>query len=92
MRLVTIAINGTDQNPWHKIGMVRNPFPQLGRTEYGAFEAAVNSLDGDPITHPQEIRRRLHGFNEDFIRGCVARYKPGHRVKFTVAFPDWPER
>jgi hypothetical protein len=90
MALVTmkIRINGTNENPWHRMGMKQNPFPQLGKAEYDRAEMMINSLDGDPIKGPEDIRERLKGFDPEFIEGCIKRYRPGERVEFTITFPE----
>lgn len=85
LRLV-VKINGTDKNPWHKMGMKSNPFPQLAIAEFDKAEMQVNSLDGDPITSPEDIRERLKGFSESFIQLCIDHYKPGERITFAVRF------
>jgi len=88
MVTIRIRINGTDTNPWHKLGMKQNPFPQLGKMKYDRAEMMLNSLDGDPIKDPQDIRERLKGFDPEFIEGCIKRYRPGERVEFTIIFPE----
>ena len=44
---LNVTINGTDMNPWHRLGLRQNPFPQIGKAEYAA-SAGLASLDGDP--------------------------------------------
>lgn len=88
MVTMTVTINGTDKNPWHKMGMNQNPFPQIGKEEYNKSEMQINSLDADPIAGPDDIRKRLEGFSEKFIEGCIKRYVPGKRVRFKITFPD----
>ena len=85
---LTVTLNGTDTNPWHRMGLRQNPFPQLGRAEYDAGERQINSLDGDPLTGEADIRRRLQGFDPEFIDLCVKCFKPGERVRFIVEFPE----
>jgi hypothetical protein len=87
---ITVTLNGTDVNPWHKMGLRQNPFPQLAKAEYDAGERMLASLDGDPIKEPDDIRRRLKGFDPKFVEGVVARFVPGQRVRFDVTFPDAP--
>jgi hypothetical protein len=88
MPTIKVRLNGTNKNSWHKMGLKQNPFPQLGKAEYDAGERQINSLDGDPIKDANDIRQRLKGFSEEFIEGCVARFKPGKRVEFLVNFPE----
>jgi hypothetical protein len=85
---MTITLNGTDTNPWHRWGLKLNPFPQLAKAEYAEAELMVASLDGDPIKDADDIRQRLAGCDPKFIEGVVARFKPGQRVRFTISFPD----
>jgi len=84
---LTVTINGGTKNPWHRLGLKQNPFPQLGRAEFNRGERQLNSLDGDPIKSEQDLRDRLVGFDPHFINGCVRRWKPGKRVRFLVTFP-----
>lgn len=37
MPTLKISLNGTDSNPWHKLGLTQNPFPQLARYETDRF-------------------------------------------------------
>lgn len=85
---MTVTINGTDSNRWNRLGMTQNPFPQLGKSEYDIGEMQIASLDADPVTGPDDIRQRLRGFSDEFIEGCISRYTPGERVRFTISFPD----
>jgi hypothetical protein len=82
-----VTLNGTERNPWHTYGLRQNPFPQLGKAEYHAGERQLASLDGDPLRGPHDIRARLRGFSEEFIELCIAQFRPGRRVSFTVVFP-----
>lgn len=83
---MTITLNGTDENRWHRMGMKCNPFPQLAIAEFDKFEMQINWLDGDPLTGPDDIRERLNGFSEQFIKLCIENFKPGERTKFKVKF------
>ena len=85
---IRVRINGTGINPWHKMGLRCNPFPQIGRAEFDRGERQLASLDGDPIRDEADLRARLAGFDPGFIDGCVARWRPGERVSFTFTFPD----
>jgi hypothetical protein len=85
---LVVTVNGTAVNPWHRLGLRCNPFPQIGRAETDASERQIASLDGDPVTGPDDIRARLAGFTPEFIDGVIARFLPGQRVRFTVTFPD----
>lgn len=85
---ITVRLNGTKENPWHKYGLKQNPFPQLGKAQYDAACLRVQSLGGDPIPNADYIRERLAGFSKEFVAGCVERFKPGELVEFVV---EWPE-
>lgn len=83
-----ITLNGTDKNPWHKMNLKQNPFPQIARAEYNDAERQINSLDGDPLKGPEDIRKRLKGFSEELIELCIKHYQPGKRVRFSITFPE----
>src|SRR2546429_6955961 len=43
----------------------------------------LQKLGGDPIPDAEYIRKTLAGhFTEEFIQGCVDRYKPGEMVEY----------
>lgn len=79
-----VSLNGTDENPFHKLGLKQNPFPQIGRMEYDAGERQINKLGGDPIPDTNYIRETLKGFSEEFIELCCRQFKKGEYVTFTV--------
>jgi hypothetical protein len=83
-----VRINGTGRNPWHRLNLQQNPFPQIGRAEFEEGERRIHSLDGDPVRSPQDIRERLEGFSEEFVTGCIERWRPGQRTEFEISFPD----
>jgi hypothetical protein len=84
---LNVTINGTDMNPWHRLGLRQNPFPQIGKAEYAAGERKLASLDGDPVRTADDIRERLAGFDPQFVEGVIQRWQPGHRVRFKIVFP-----
>jgi hypothetical protein len=84
---LNVTINGTDMNPWHRLGLRQNPFPQTGKAEYAAGERQLASLDGDPVRTADDIRQRLAGFDPEFIEGVIQRWQPGRRVRFKIVFP-----
>ena len=84
---IEVRINGTDTNPWHRLGLKQQPFPQIGKAEFDAGERQIRSLDGDPVKSADDIRARLAGFAPEFIDGVIERWRPGERVAFTVRFP-----
>jgi hypothetical protein len=84
---MTVTVNGTDTNPWHRFGLRHNPFPQTGKADYAAGEQKLASLDGDPVRTASDIRERLAGFAPEFVEGVIQRWHPGRRVRFKVIFP-----
>lgn len=87
---VTITLNGTDTNPWEKLGLKQNPFPAIPKAEYGIANAFIAELDSKPIERAWDLESRCKGAlcSEEFMAMCLARYQPGERVRFTIEFPD----
>jgi hypothetical protein len=83
-----VKLNGTNTNPWFRMGVRQNPFPQHPRAELMRAMKQLNSLDGEPLKGPDDIRERLAGWSEEFIELCIQQFKPGERVKFMVEFPE----
>jgi hypothetical protein len=83
---IQIRLNGTNENPYHRLGLTCNPFPQLAISEYAAAERALQSLGADPIPDEQYIRDTLEAFPKEFVDLCVEKYKPGEMVDFLVTF------
>jgi hypothetical protein len=84
-----ITINGTDVNPFHKLGLTQNPFPQIGKAEWDAGELALNSLAGDPVKSAADIQARLKGkVSQELIDLCIAQFKPGVEVHFEIVFEE----
>lgn len=82
MPTITVKLNGTDTNPYHKLGLRMNPFPSQYETSDGLrFLAATPISKEDPEGH---IRRALTGFSSEFINLCVKLYKPNEMVSFQV--------
>ena len=84
---LSVTVNGTGMNPWHRFGLRQNPFPQTGKAEYAAGERQLASLDGDPVRTADDIRERLAGFDPEFVEGVIQRWRPGRRVRFKIVFP-----
>lgn len=85
-----VALNGTDTNPYHRMGLTQNPFPQLARAEWDLHCLNLQKLGGDPIPHDRAeeyIRQTLLGFSTELVDLCVAKFRPGEYVKFEVKFP-----
>jgi hypothetical protein len=86
---VTIRLNGTDTNSWHKFSLRCNPFPQFAQYELDRGMHAINELDGDPLNGPTDIQQRLQGrVSQELIDLCIRQFKPGERVEFDVEFPN----
>lgn len=82
-----VALNGTQENPYHKLGLTQNPFPQIAKHEWVGAERRLQSLGGDPIPNTDHIRKVLLGFSPEFIELCCSQFKPGLYVTFDVEFP-----
>jgi hypothetical protein len=88
--LVTVVLNGTNENPYHKMGLKRNPFPTIARADlrFRAANEILADLAANPIRDVDDLRRRMEGCTPEFVEGCVARFQKGKRVRFTINFPD----
>jgi hypothetical protein len=85
---ITVSINGTTENPWHRFGLTRNPFPQIAHYEWMAGQDALASLD-EPVSSEEEIRQRLEGkVSAELIELCVRQYRPGEHVTFDITFEE----
>ncbi len=85
---LTVTINGTDTNSWHRLGFRQNPFPQIPKAELAPAMHQLALLDGDPIKSTDDIRRILKGWSQEFIDLCCQNFIAGQRVRFTVALPE----
>lgn len=81
-----VTINGTNANPWNKMGLTRNPFPQIPRAELMPFMDTLAKLDGDPISDTDQIKSILKGWSQEFVELCCQKFELGKRVCFTVEF------
>ena len=91
MPTIVVSLNGTDQNPFEKMGLKQNPFGQLNKAETDAAERALNNLGADPIPHDNAeayIREKLTGFSPELVDLCVKQFRPGKIVKFKVKWPS----
>jgi hypothetical protein len=85
---IKVSINGTTENPWHRFGLARNPFPQIARYEWMVGQDALASLD-EPVSSADEIRGRLQGrVSVELVELCVAQYRPGEHVTFDITFEE----
>lgn len=87
MATITVVLNGSNQNPFERMGLRCNPFPQVGDYELMPLQSRLAELGGEPIKDEADLRKRLEGFTPGFIEGCINRYIPGQVVKFTITFP-----
>lgn len=87
MKLI-VELNGTDINPYHKLGCTQNPFPQIASYEHGGLCRHLQKLGGDPIPDVQYIRDHLKGWSKEFVELCCERFKKGEIVKFEVSFQE----
>ncbi len=81
-----IELNGTNINPYHKLGLSQNPFPQIPKYEYVQSCLIIQELGGDPILDTNYIRQKLKGFSKEFIELCVNKFEKGKYVTFYVEF------
>jgi hypothetical protein len=85
---VTVRLNGTEVNPYHKLGLIGNPFPAIPKAEFATANRLLANLASEPITSLEDLETRLEGCSEEFIAGCKERYEPGKMVEFVVEFPN----
>lgn len=85
MKMV-VRLNGTNGNPYHKMGLTMNPFPQHGQAEHNEMDMRIQALAGDPIKDTNDLKKRLAGFTQEFIDICLREFVPGKMVEFTVTW------
>jgi hypothetical protein len=83
-----VNLNGTDLNPFLKMGLKQNPFPQIARREYDGACHHLNVLAAEPIPDTDYIRNHLKGWSKEFVDLCCAKYEKGKYVTFTVEWSD----
>ncbi len=79
-----VSLNGTDTNPFTKLGLTQNPFPVIAKGGYESVNNTLADLEARPIKDLDDIRARLQGWSDEFIEGCVDKFIPGKMVRFTV--------
>lgn len=85
---LTISLNGTKANAWHRFGLSRNPFPQIAHREWMEGQDALASLD-EPISSVEQIRERLSGkVSEELLELCVREFRPGEHHMFDIIFEE----
>lgn len=83
---LTVVLNGTNENPYHRLGLTQNPFPQIAKYEWLASERCLAKLGGDPIPNEAYIRETLQRFSPEFVDLCCKKFQPGKLVRFDVEF------
>jgi hypothetical protein len=83
---VTVQLNGTDSNPYHRLHLGFNPFPETP-TEFN--DEPIRRLGGDPIPDTDYIRKVLDGFSAEFIELVCSKFEKGKMVTFTVVMPPY---
>jgi hypothetical protein len=84
----TVRLNGTNENPYHKLGLLQNPFPQVAKHEYSAQLLHLAKLGAVCIPDTNYIRRHLEGYSKEFVEECCRRFRRGEMVEFEVYFDE----
>lgn len=86
----TVALNGTRVNPFERMGLTQNPFPQIADSRYDRWMLNIQKLGGPPIPedHEKYIRETLIGCSEELIEICVLKFRRGEYVTFQITFPE----
>jgi hypothetical protein len=84
----TVRLNGTNENPFHRLGLIQNPFPQVAKSEYAPHLLHLARLGGVCIPDTDYIRRHLQGWSEEFVEGCCRRFRRGEMVEFDAYFEE----
>lgn len=84
---MTVRLNGTDENPWLRMGLTQNPIPQLGKYEYDRWCLHLQKLGADPIPDTDYIRNHLRGYTDELVDLCCRQFKKGEMVEFDVYWP-----
>jgi hypothetical protein len=84
--MLRVELNGTDTNPYYRLGLCQNPFPQIADAKYAAQCLHLQALGGDPIPDVEYIRKHLKGWKDEFVEICCQRFEKGKLVKFDVEF------
>lgn len=84
----TVHLNGTNENPWHGLGLTQNPFPQIPKWEYTKQILHLQALGGNPIPNTDYIRNHLKGWKQEFVDELCDRFQPGKMIVVDVTIPD----
>ena len=88
----TVRLNGTGINPYERLGLKRNPFPQIPRA--GAAIAQLNdalaTLGATPMPTEERLLEVLKelGASEEFVTACRENYRAGERTQFVCNLDD----
>ncbi len=86
---ITVNLNGTDENPFHKLGLSQNPFPQVATHGMTSHVVHLQALGADPIPDTDYIRKHLDGrCSQELIDLCCKNFVKGKMVTFDITFPD----
>jgi len=85
---VTVTLNGSPTNGWHRYGLRCNPFPQIPDARFNTANRMLQELDSNPLESTAQIRTILSGCDPEFIELCCARFVSGQRVQFDVEWPS----
>lgn len=86
--IIEVVLNGTDTNPFHRLGLSQNPFPQVAKTEYASHLLHLAKLGAEPIVDTNQIRAHLAGWSQEFVDLCCANFRKGEMVRFRVTWKD----
>lgn len=84
--MLRVTLNGTTMNPFHRLGLRQNPFPQIAKAEVDRLCLHLQVLEGDPIPNIDYIRKHLKGWSDEFVQICCHKFTPGEMVTFYVAW------
>ena len=89
---VSVWLNGTATNPFHKVGLTCNPFPALpdANPKFRALNHALRVLGSEPMPTVEDLKGKLTklGAVPEFIELCVKHYRPGKITRFSIEFPE----
>lgn len=83
-----VRLNGTSVNPFRNWGLERNPFPQIGKSEYAHVDYCLSVLGATPMPTEDDLFRVLKelGATPEFTALCAAHYERGKVAQFLVEF------
>jgi hypothetical protein len=84
---IRVRLNGTDSNPYHKMGLTRNPFPVIPKAEFSAANDLLARLDAEPIESSTHLLELLRETTSEFQEVCLKYFQLGKHVSFLVEVP-----